>query len=47
MAFAQLTYFQVLSVSLFKKMPVLQAFEDVDIDELKNENCIQRNLFDL
>jgi IS4 transposase len=41
------TILQVASVSLFEKMPVYEAFSDVDIRETVKEQCIQLNLFDL
>jgi hypothetical protein len=37
----------VISVSIFEKMPILQAFHDIDINELNSKTCIQLNLFDL
>jgi hypothetical protein len=41
------TILQVASVSLFEKMPINEAFSDVDISEIIKEPCIQLNLFDL
>jgi hypothetical protein len=41
------TIIQVISVSIFEKMPILQAFQDIDINELNSSPCIQLNLFDL
>lgn len=41
------TILQVISVSIFEKMPILQAFQDIDINELNSSPCIQLNLFDL
>ena len=41
------TILQVISVSIFEKMPILQAFKDLDINELDGATCIQLNLFDL
>jgi hypothetical protein len=41
------TILQVASVSLFEKMPINEAFSDVDIREIVKEPCIQLNLFDL
>ena len=34
------TILQILSISLFEKMPIQQAFQD---DELQNDNNIQSN----
>ena len=41
------TFLQVVSVSIFEKMPLNEAFSDVDICENIKESCIQLNLFDL
>lgn len=41
------TILQVASVSLFEKLPLNEAFSDVDICENVKEQCIQLNLFDL
>lgn len=41
------TILQVASVSLLEKMPINEAFSDVDIREIVKEPCIQLNLFDL
>lgn len=41
------TILQVASVSLFEKMPINEAFSDIDIKELTDNNCIQLNLFEL
>jgi hypothetical protein len=41
------TILQVVSVSVFEKMPILQAFQDIDNIELISNSCIQLNLFDL
>jgi hypothetical protein len=35
------------SVSLFEKMPILQAFQDFEIPPDNNDACIQLNLFEL
>lgn len=39
------TILQILSVTLFEKIPLLQAFADVDDEELKSVFCKQLNLF--
>ena len=39
------TILQVLSVSLFEKMPILQAFQSIDSDESISVDGIQLNLF--
>lgn len=41
------TILQVISMSIFEKMPILEAFYDVKELELTTDNCIQLNLFDL
>ena len=41
------TILQVVSVSLFEKIPINEAFSDQDIQELTSDACIQLNLFDL
>jgi hypothetical protein len=41
------TILQVFSVSLFEKMPILQAFQDIDGKEYEHKDCIQLNLFKL
>ena len=41
------TFLQAVSISLFEKMPINQAFQQVDDNDFDNENCIQLNLFDL
>ncbi|MFC1476570.1 IS4 family transposase [Fibrobacterota bacterium] len=41
------TILQVLSVSLFEKMPILQAFQSIDSDESISVDGIQLNLFEL
>lgn len=41
------TILQVASVSLFEKLPLNEAFSDVDMRETDNDPCIQLNLFDI
>jgi len=41
------TILQVFSVSLFEKMPILQAFQSVDIEESIETNCNQLSLFEI
>jgi hypothetical protein len=41
------TILQVASVSLFEKIPLKNAFSNIDICEPMNERCNQLNLFDL
>lgn len=41
------TILQVISVSIFEKMPVIEAFQPVDDCEYDDRSCIQLNLFDL
>jgi len=41
------TLLQILSLSLFEKMPILQAFSQAEYKTEKQPNCIQLNLFDL
>jgi hypothetical protein len=41
------TILQVASVSLFEKLPLIEAFSDIDICEIIKEPCIQLNLYDL
>ena len=41
------TILQVASVSLFEKLPLYEAFSDIDISETGAEPCIQLNLFDI
>jgi IS4 transposase len=41
------TFLQVVSVSIFEKMPLKEAFSNIDICEAIKEPCIQLNLFDL
>ncbi len=31
----------------FRKMPILQAFQDIDVQESKGDPCIQLNLFEI
>ena len=40
------TILQILSVSLFEKIPILQAFTFTDYNKLNVENPNQLNLFD-
>jgi hypothetical protein len=37
----------VISVIIFEKMPILQAFQDIDIKEQETQSCIQLNLFEI
>lgn len=37
---------QVVSVTVFEKTPLLQAFSNLDIQDLESENCNQLNLFE-
>jgi IS4 transposase len=39
-------FLQILSLTLFEKMPILRAFEDIDSQDLTNENPKQLILFD-
>lgn len=41
------TILQVASVSLFEKIPIIDAFSDKDIREFTDDTSIQLNLFDL
>ena len=41
------TILQVISVSVFEKMPIIQAFQGVDISDEDEHFCKQLNLFDL
>ncbi len=41
------TILQVFSVSLFEKMPILQAFQNVDDEESVEDDCNQLNLFEI
>ena len=41
------TILQVASVSLFEKIPINEAFSDMDIQEFTDDSCIQLNLFEL
>jgi IS4 transposase len=41
------TILQVASVSLFEKLPLYEAFSNIDIRESHSEPCIQLNLFDI
>lgn len=41
------TFLQVVSVSIFEKLPLNEAFSDIDIRDIVKEPCIQLNLFDL
>jgi len=41
------TILQVFSVSLFEKMPILQAFQSVDVEEFVEDDCNQLNLFEI
>lgn len=41
------TILQVASVSLFEKMPILQAFQEFDMLSENKDACIQLNLFEL
>lgn len=41
------TFLQVISVIIFEKMPILQAFQDIDIKEQETQSCIQLNLFEI
>jgi hypothetical protein len=41
------TILQVISMSIFEKMPIFEAFHDVKELELTTDNSIQLNLFDL
>ena len=41
------TILQVISMSIFEKMPIFEAFHDGKELELTTDNCIQLNLFDL
>jgi hypothetical protein len=41
------TFLQVVSVSIFEKIPISEAFSDVDIIDSTNDQSIQLNLFDL
>jgi hypothetical protein len=41
------TILQVVSMTLFEKMPILEAFHDIKEQELTISDCIQLNLFDL
>ena len=41
------TLLQILSLSLFEKMPILQAFSQAEHEIDNQQNCIQLNLFDL
>jgi len=41
------TILQVFSVSLFEKIPILQAFQKDDSKKTEKQTCIQLNLFDL
>jgi IS4 transposase len=41
------TILQVASISLFEKMPILQAFQEFDMSPETNDSCIQLNLFEL
>lgn len=41
------TILQVFSVSLFEKMPILQAFQSVDVEESVEDDCNQLNLFEI
>lgn len=37
---------QILSVTLFRKTPISQAFLNLDASQLTTDPCIQLNLFD-
>ena len=41
------TFLQVVSVSIFEKIPISQAFSDIDVIDSANEQSIQLNLFEL
>ena len=41
------TLLQILSLSLFEKMPILQAFSQAEDKTENHQNCIQLNLFNL
>ena len=41
------TLLQILSLSLFEKMPILQAFSQGEYKTENHQNCIQLNLFNL
>ena len=41
------TFLQVVSISIFEKIPVSEAFSDIDMQNLQCEPDIQLNLFDL
>ena len=41
------TFLQVVSVSIFEKVPINELFLNVDIKELSTDTSIQLNLFDL
>jgi len=41
------TILQVISMTIFEKMPILEAFYDVKELEFTTDDCIQLNLFDL
>jgi hypothetical protein len=41
------TFLQVVSVSIFEKIPLNEAFSDIDIQDTVKEPCIQLNLFNL
>jgi len=39
------TILQIISVTLFEKMPLLQTLTDVEVDEQEVSVCNQLNLF--
>ena len=39
------TILQILSISLFEKMPIRQAFEDSELQNIKNDNSNQLKMF--
>lgn len=39
------TILQILSISLFEKMPINQAFEDIELQNVKNDNPNQLKMF--
>jgi len=41
------TFLQVVSVSIFEKIPLNEAFSDIDIQDTVKDPCIQLNLFNL
>jgi hypothetical protein len=40
------SFLQILSLTLFEKMPILRAFEDIESQDLATDNPKQLILFD-